>query len=334
MSKTRARLEKLAGGFMHARILITAVELDLFTAVGREAATAGEIAQRSRTAPEPTERLLNALVALGLITKKNGRFRNSPAALRHLVSDAPEYLGDIMRHRGSLWDSWSNLTRVVRTGKVPPRRATRTKERSFIKGMGNIGAYSAQETVRALRPELARAKRLLDVGGGPATYACAFARAKPDLAVTVIDLPGPLVYARETIAAENLGRRVRVRAGNARELASFGRGYDVVFMSNFIHSFKRPAVEDIVRKAARAVGNGGYLAIKDFYIESDGTAPPFAAMFSINMLTADAGDCYSREEVSGWLEDAGLTSTRFVTVAEHSGILVARRKAKQTRVRR
>jgi ubiquinone/menaquinone biosynthesis C-methylase UbiE len=326
MNRTRQRLEKIAGGFMEARILLSAVELDLFTALGNDSLSAADIAARTRTAEEPLSRLLNALVALKLMTKKRGLYRNSAAVRRHLVAGAPEYLGDIMRHRNSLWDSWSNLTEVVRTGSVPPRRRTRAREKSFIKGMGNIAAYSARHAVAALKPELAAARRLLDVGGGPATYACAFARARPELRVTVIDLPGPLTYARETIAEQGMQDRVTVRAGDARALRSFGRNYDIVFLSNFIHSFKRPDARKTVTKAARALTPGGYLAVKDFFIDADGTAPYFAALFSINMLTADAGDCYSREDVSAWMAAAGVTPDRYTEVGEHSGILIGRKK--------
>jgi ubiquinone/menaquinone biosynthesis C-methylase UbiE len=226
------------------------------------------------------------------------------------------------------------LTTVVRRGVVPPRSHTREREKRFIKGMANIGSYSARETARALAPELASARRLLDIGGGPAVYACTFARSNPALRVTVLDLPGPLTYARETIAREGMRQRVTVRAADAAEAASYGRGYDIVFMSNFLHSFKRPAAQAVVEKAARALAPGGVLAVKDFYVHENRTAPAFAAIFSLNMLVADAGDCYSRNEISAWMHQSGIRPRRFTEVAENSGILIGTKESRDARRRR
>jgi len=322
VTDTRKHIEKIASGFMPARILLSACELDLFSHIARSRLTAEEIARRAGTDPAATERLLNALVALRILRKRNGRYSNTETALRHLAAGGREFLGDIMLHRVSMWESWSNLTRIVKTGQAPPHRRSKERERRFIKGMGNVGRNSARPTVKALRAHLGSVRRLLDVGGGPAVYACAFAKANSRLTVTVLDLPGPLKYARETIRAEGLTDRVRVRPGNALKVRSFGRGYDMVFMSNFIHVFKKDAAQEIIEKAARALKSGGTIAIKDFFINRNRTGPAFAALFSINMLAADAGDCYSREEVSAWLEKAGLRPSGFLKVAEHSGILL------------
>ena len=323
MTRTeRERLEELASGFMHARIVITAVELDLFTAVGREGIDAAEAARRTGAVRAPLERLMNALAALGLLRKRKGVFRNSPAALRHLTANAPEPLRHITLHRARMWESWSRLTSIVRTGRVPPRKRTPEGEEQFIRGMADVARTSAVETARVLHRELRGARRLLDVGGGPALYACAFARRRPGLSVTVLDLPGPLRIARETIRAAGLGGRVKARAADVLQASSLGRGYDMVFMSNLIHSFKRPDARAVVHKAAAALKPGGRLAVKEFYIRQEGTAPPFAALFSINMLVAAAGDCFTREEVEGWMEEAGVRPSAFHEVAAHSGILV------------
>jgi 2-polyprenyl-3-methyl-5-hydroxy-6-metoxy-1,4-benzoquinol methylase len=318
-------LEELASGFMQARILLTAVELDVFLVLGEQELCVRELARRTRTEPAFLARLLNALVALKLLAKRQGHFRATAAARRHLGPKAKEYLGDMMLHRSSLWETWSKLTQVVRTGKASPRRKSRERERRFIKGMANIGAFSAQETAKALQRELRSASKLLDLGGGPATYACAFARSRPKLRATVLDLPGPLVHAEETISAEGLGERVSTRPGDALTLRSYGRSYDVVFMSNFLHCFKRPQAASIVRKAAGALKKGGHLAVKDFYIDDDGTSPPFTALFSINMMVADAGDSYSRQEVAAWMQAAGIRPQRFVEIAHSSGILVGKK---------
>jgi SAM-dependent methyltransferase len=326
MQQERETLERMASGFMPARVLLTALELDVFTVLGAARATADELARRTSSKAAPLARLLNALAALGLLVVRGGVYRATPLARAHLVAGMPGYLGDIMRHRASMWERWSDLTAVVRTGRVPSRASTKEHERRFIKGMANLGAFAARASVKALRPELAGARRLLDLGGGPAVYACEFARAAPCLKVTVFDLPGPLAYARETIAAYGLRGRVGVKAGDVCKAASFGRGYDVVFLSNLIHSFKPPMAARVLRKAADALRTGGVLAVKEFFVGEDRASPPFAALFSINMLVADAGDVYTRAEVEEWLRAAGAAPARSVDLPEFSGIVMGRKE--------
>jgi SAM-dependent methyltransferase len=311
----------MASGFMAARILLSAIELDLFTVLGKGAKTAKEVARLTRTRPEPMARLLNALVGLKILTKKKGIYRNTPGAVRHLMQNSPEPLRDIMRHRTYMWRTWSELTHVVKTGKVPARKKTADREDSFIRGMANIAAVSAKETMGVVKKELKTATRFLDVGGGPGVYACEFAKGNPGLRATVLDLPGPLKIARETIKRYSLQDRVRVKAADVLKTKSFGRGYDMVLLSNVIHTFKRPAARSVVERAGRALKNGGHLIIKEFYIQREGTAPRFSALFSINMLVADAGDCFSRSEVEAWMRAGGVEPKAYVPVAKASGIL-------------
>ncbi len=325
MQNTRDKLESIASGFQEARVLITACELDIFSAIGGEGRSAAEIARASGLRARPLERLLNALVAMKILGKRQGVFRNSAASLRHLTADAPEPLGDIMRHRGRMWRSWSRLTTVVRTGRVRRLQQTVAETKNFIKGMSNVAALSAVEAARALSPELRKARRVIDVGGGPGTYGCTFAVQYPRLRVTVMDLPEALVIARDTVAAMGLKQRVRLLPGDIFELDSLGRGYDLAFLSNFVHCFKPAAAAEVIRKACASVRGGGAVAIKEFCLERDGTAPSWAALFSINMLLADAGDSYPVEQLEEWLADSGVTDFRKTGLAKNSTLLVGRK---------
>lgn len=319
---TRERLEKLSSGFMPARVLLSGVELKVFDVISKLSLSTSEIAKLTRTRVNPMERLLNALVGIGVLTKKRGEYQNTALALTHLTEDSPEPLLHIMQHRGNMWHTWTNLNEIVKTGKVPPKRRTRKKEESFIRGMADVGIISAAATSRLLKHELKSAKRLLDVGGGPAVYACDFAQKAPNLKVTVFDLPGPISIARETVRKAGLQSRIKLKEGDILKSSSLGMGYDLVFMSNLIHTFKRPVAAEVIRKAAKALKASGHMIIKDFYIKKQGTAPEFSALFSINMLVADAGDCFTRTEVEQWMKDAGIKPAGFVPVAKASALLV------------
>ena len=111
-------------------------------------------------------------------------------------------------------------------------------------------------------------------------------------------------------------------AADVLKTASYGRNYDMVLLSNLIHSFRRPEAERVVGACGKALSTGGYLVVKEFYIERESTWPPFCALFSINMLVADGGDCFSRAEVEAWMNAAGLKPVRYAPMAKASGLLV------------
>ena len=320
--RSKEKLEKIAMAFMPARVMLTAVELDIFTTLSSRELTAEELAREAGTHPPSTERLLNALTAIGILRKRKGRFRNTEASLLHLAAGQADSQKDIMRHRANLWRNWSDLTNIVRTGRVKPCNRSPGEEEDFIRAMADVSRHSARECAGALKKDLAGVKRLLDLGGGPGTYACAFAAANPGMRATVLDRPGPLKIAKETIAKAKLKGRVTVKAGDAVTDRTYGRGYDAALLSNFIHAFKPDTAREVIGKAGKALARGGRMMVKEFFVERDGTHPPFAALFSINMLAVDAGDVFTQEQVEGWMTDAGIEKIRSVPVAVHSAVLV------------
>ena len=104
-----------ARGFMESRILLSAVELDLFTHVGA-GATAEAVASAAGTNPRATTTILNALVAMGYLTKRAGTYACGPLAARYLAAGGPDDARAALRHNLSLWQTWSTLTECVRRG--------------------------------------------------------------------------------------------------------------------------------------------------------------------------------------------------------------------------
>ncbi len=102
--------------FQESRVLLTAIELDVFNAVG-EGTTAAEAARRLQTDPGATERLLNALASLEVLQKSGGVFRNGPEAARYFTRGSADDARMAMMHQVTLWKRWSTLTECVRTGE-------------------------------------------------------------------------------------------------------------------------------------------------------------------------------------------------------------------------
>ena len=163
---------------MASRVLLSAAELDLFTLLAAKPLTAEEIAADTKTRLRGVSILLDALSALGLLVKTDGRYRTEPSAIPLLSADAPESILPMVLHMGTVWQNWSQITDIV-LGKTTPslNKGTLSKDnrKAFIGAMHVIASKAAPAVVAAVNP--GRARRLLDVGGGSGTYTLAFLEA-------------------------------------------------------------------------------------------------------------------------------------------------------------
>lgn len=300
-------IQQLARGFFRSRILLTAYELGIFTELGDERKTSAEVASALGTDPRATDRLMNALAVLGLLNKAEGRFANTEAASRFLVAGKAEYMTGLM-HTVNLWDSWSTLTDAVRAGTTaferPGGEAGERRTEAFIAAMHYGASLRAEHLVAML--DLAGVARVLDVGGGSGAYAMAFARAKEGVTATVVDLPPVTPLTRRYVEAGGLSGEIDVVEGDANE-DELPRGYDLVFMSQLLHS-NSPAENDaLIANGAASLNAGGRLVVQDFVVDEGRTGPPQAVIFALNMLVnTEAGDTYAEAEIRGWMEAASL----------------------------
>jgi SAM-dependent methyltransferase len=296
----------LATAFQRSRPLLTAFELGLFTALNSEARTSEETAAILDTEPRATDRLMNALVALGLLVKQNGRFSNTPMAEAYLVKGRPEYMGGLS-HTNHLWDTWSRMTEVVRAGH--PVDLADINERGddwlrpFIAAMHFRARQTAGEVVGML--DLDHVTRVLDVGGGSGAYAMAFARARRGISAVVFDLPNVLPLTRMYIAQEGLAAEVGTVSGDYLT-APLGDGFDLVFLSAVIHSNAADDNRFLFKKAVEALNPGGQVVVQDFLMNEERDGPLMAALFALNMLVGTPeGDTYTESEVRSWMTEAG-----------------------------
>lgn len=303
------QLAQASRGFQESRVLLTAVELDLFTAVGEEA-SAAEVAARAGTNPRATEMLLNALVALGALTKTGDRFRNTPATAGNQWA--------ALMHTVHLWGTWSTLTGCVRAGG--PRKRSETGDRgpqwltAFIAAMHFYAAERAPAVVNAVGVQGVR--RMLDVGGGSGAYSIAFAKANPNLRAVILDLSPVLAIARGHIKEAGLTKRIKTKPGDLRADA-LGKRYDLVLISAICHMLGPEENRDLFRRAFQALAPGGRVVVRDFILNPSKTAPRGAALFSLNMLVGTAsGASYSQREYTAWLREAGFEDVNKIRLAD------------------
>ena len=302
-------IREIASGFHRSRVLLTAYELDIFTALGDESKSAVEVAEVSGSDARATERLMNALCAIGMLEKRSGNFINTPVSLQFLVKGKPDFMAGLM-HAVHMWDSWNTLTEAVRRGKAlgtlhVDKRDEKWRS-AFIAAMHERARKQAQAVTELL--DLQGISRILDVGGGSGAFSMAFAQAKEGIKATVFDLPNIVPLTQKYINKENLSDRVETVVGdyNINEL---GSGFDMVFLSAIIHSNSFEENRILIQKCSNALNTGGQVVVQDFIMNEDRTSPAFAALFALNMLVGtESGDTYTESEVRILMEDAGLAN--------------------------
>jgi len=318
-------LLEISGFFWKTGALHAAVKLDLFTAIGATPITAGDAADRVRGSKDGVERLLNALAAMDLIEKKDGRFGCPPSVRRLLSKDSPSYIGHIILHHHHLMESWARLDHSVRSGRPIRERSSFSREEwreSFLMGMFNLAMAIAPHMAAAI--DLSGRRRLLDLGGGPGTYAIHFCLKNPALNAAVFDLPTSRPFAEATIARFQLERRVGFLAGDYHSDDIPGR-YDVAWLSHILHAEGPETCRNIIRKAVSVLEPGGMIIIHEFILNNELDGPLFPALFSLNMLLGtESGRSYSEEGLWAMLSAAGVRDIRRIPMQtpNDSGVIL------------
>ena len=328
-----AELAALASGHAEARAIQTALKLEIFDMLERapldEAALATAISANRRA----TGLIANAMVALGLLDKRAGRYSLTDASRRYLLRSSGEYLGGLILFDEAIFETWTHLEQTVRTGA--PARATDmfqsrpAETERFIRAMDSLTRARGDPAYVAGRLDLSKVSMVADIGGGPGTYTVALLRRWPHLRVAIYDLPATLEVARNILAEREPTALARI------DLVRVDYLYDEIpgpcgalFMSNIIHSEDETDNAQLVRKCFRALEPGGMLIIKDHIMNADLTEPRAGAIFALYLLMATRGRDYSFDEVSRWLRDAGFIDIRLEALPSPqftSSMVVARK---------
>jgi predicted O-methyltransferase YrrM len=315
---------KLARQFMESRILLSAAEMNLFTRLEEKPSSAKDLAGRLHADPRGMTILLDALAAMGLLVKEAGTYRTAPDAAPFLSAKSPRSVLPMLLHAAHLWESWSNLTPIVKGAgsSDPPAWKARDADelQAFIGAMHVVGTPLAKKIVTAIQPGPAR--NLLDVGGASGTYTIAFLKAAPELKATLFDRLAVIPMARERLAEAGVLDRVRLVAGDFYR-SELPEGHDLALLSAIIHQNSPEENVDLIRKVFRALVSGGRIVIRDHVMEPDRTEPKDGAIFAVNMLVnTEGGSTYTYEEIRSWLEEAGFVNVRYLKAGERMDALV------------
>jgi ubiquinone/menaquinone biosynthesis C-methylase UbiE len=300
----------LALAYRASAVFFAASDLDVFSQLSAGPLTAAEIAARCHAAAEPMRLVLETCADAGLLSRDGDRFANTPTADAFLVRGRPSYLGESLKYARDLYPAWGAMTSLVTSGRptMPPETILgddKARTRAFVMAMheraSGIGSVLPHDV------DLTGRRRLLDVGGGPGTYAVALCRQTPGLTATVLDRPGVLEVTRELVDAAGFADRVTLLPGDYLQ-TPFGDGFDAVLLSGMMHRETADDVNRLLKKAFDALTPGGLVMVSDVFFDDDRkNTPPFATSFALNMmLTSDHGSAHAKTEMERWLAASGF----------------------------
>ena len=320
-------------------VILAALEVGLFTVVGTRAWRLPDLARELKVSERGLSILCRNLAMAGLLHKKGDQYRNSRLAATALNADHPAYRGSYLNLIANHWKDWLRITESIRTGQ--PLNKDEPEEPDYRRNFTWAMHHRTLETAPMIAAQLSLngAKTLLDLGGGPGTYAMAFLARNPKLHATVCDRPPALEVAKEIAATHKAGTRLSYLPLDLLTEDIPG-SFDVIWYSNVLHIYSPEINQAVFRRANAALVPGGRLIIQDAFLhDREGLFPEDASLFAVSMLLfTDTGNTYSLAETTTWLKEAGFSSVKQLKMKKgmedwEGGILEAIIPARHSRMR-
>jgi precorrin-6B methylase 2 len=299
---------RAAGDYCQARILSTAVHLELFDWLGNRIKSARAASNRFGGTQDIWKIFLDALCAIGLLQKRAMNHDTPSFTLRYLCSGE----GLFLRSQHDAWNIWATLPDVLTTGKRPkiaePFFTDQKRSERLLQSLDHDACKIAPYLIARL--PLSRSQTLLDVGGGLGSFSIACCRQFSHLRATIVEHPGVAGLTSRAVKKAKIANRVKVMS------VDFIRdplpcGFDIVLMSNVLHGQGATENRALLKSAYRSLNQGGRIVLRDVLMNRAGTEPNWGALFSVALLLQTPnGRCYALDEVRGWLDAAGFSDIR------------------------
>ncbi len=293
--------------------LKSAIELDLFTAIGEGSNTPEAVALRCQASVRGMRILADFLAVIGFLSKQDGRYGLTPDSALFLNRHSPGYVGGAVGFIGSplLMERFNTLTECVRKGGTVTEDSGLEPDHpmwaQFARAMGPLMRLQAEAIARFLNTGSDCACKVLDIAAGHGMFGIALARHNRQAEVCAVDWPSVLEVARENVGQAGVIGQWQSLPGSAFEV-HFGSGYDLALVTNLLHHFDEEANETLMRKVRESLAPGGRAVILEFVPDEDRVTPAQAVMFGLTMLVGTpAGDVYTFAQYERICRNAGFS---------------------------
>lgn len=311
---------QLGLAFWGSKTLLSAVELGVFATLAQDGPLdAQALQQRLGLHPRSARDFLDALVALGMLDREDGRYRNTASTDLFLDPARPTYVGGMLEMANArLYGFWGSLTEALRTGR--PQNELRhdgdffgdlygdpDRLRGFLRAMTGLSAGS--NTAIAQQFPWERYGTFIDLGCAEGHLPVAVARAHPHIRGGGYDLPPVQPGFEDFVASAGLSDRLVFHEGDFfadEELPSA----EVLALGHILHDWGLDTKRELLEKAYRALPEGGALIVYEAIIDDAREQNAFGLLMSLNMLIeTEHGFDYTAAECREWLRDAGFRET-------------------------
>jgi len=306
--------------YQRTAALRTAIELDVFRAIGEGAADAASIARRCAASERGIRILCDFLTVQGLLVKEGTTYRHSETSALFLDPRSPACVASTARFLGNpmVQEPFDHLADVVRSG------------RTVLAGEGSVEPENPAwvEFAHSMAPMMAPMAAplgvialdgtqgpisVLDIAAGHGLFGIEVAKQNPEARILAVDWASVLEVARANAARAGVADRYQTRPGSAFDV-DLGGPHDLALLTNFLHHFDAPTCVRLLERVRAALAPGGRVATLEFVPNEDRVSPPMAAAFGLTMLaTTVGGDAYTFRELAAMYQAAG-----FADVAPHA----------------
>ena len=324
-------------GFWASKILLSAVELGLFSQLSDGPRSGPQLQAALGLHPRATYDFLDSLVALGLIDRagsgESGLYSNTPAASRFLVRASPQYIGGILEMANArLYRFWADLTPALKTGQ--PQNEIKETGKSMFESLyadparleqfmdAMSGISMANFMTFAEKFDFSRYNTLTDIGGATGQLSSMVAKRHPHMRCQTCDLAVVQPIAERRVREQNPDGRVVAKTIDffADEFPSS----DVITMGMILHDWNLADKKMLIAKAFRALPEGGALVAIENIIDDERRHNAFGLMMSLNMLIefGEAFD-FTGAQFTEWCREAGFSRTEIIPLAGPASAAVA-----------
>jgi hypothetical protein len=322
---------QLGLAFWGSRTLLTAVEIGLFTELANGELDEPAIRRKFNLHTRSSRDFLDALVALGMLQRTDGNYRNTPETDAFLDRNKPSYIGGLLEMASQrLYGFWNTLGEGLRTGK--PQNEAKTggnlfealyadpqRLSSFLSAMTGLSMGAARGI--ATQFPWFQYKSFVDVGSAQGGLPVQIALAHDHLKGIGYDLACVRPIFEKYVESFDLSERVTFAEGDFFR-DPFPKA-DVIIMGHILHDWNLGEKKMLLKKAYDAVPPGGAVIVFEAIIDDDRSKNAFGLLMSLNMLIETPGGFdYTGADCSAWMKETGFKETRVQHLAGPDSMVV------------
>ncbi len=286
-----------------------------------EGLTIEEVAKELKLSVYGVKVLLEAGLSLELVYAHDHKFFLSKTGWFLIMDDLTKVNMDFTNDVNYL--GFFNLEESIKTGKPEGLKvfgqwdtvyeALSELPQDVRKSWFGFDHYYSDESFPLVLPILfeANPKKIMDVGGNTGKFAIKCAEHNPDVKITILDLPGQLADAAVNIKAHGFSNRIDGYPINLLDHSKpYPKGYDIVWMSQFLDCFSQQDIVELLKKAKEAINEDGAVYIMETFWDNQRTdAGRYSLVATSLYFTCIANGCsqmYHTQDMLTLIEKAGM----------------------------